>query len=214
MSGGPSSGQEQVRTAEVIAALCLATDLGVGLPVEHGLHSTLIAMRLAARLGVDTGTASSTYYGCLLFYIGCTADAEIAAELFDENALSAHFAPVMFGTRTQMFAGIMRALANPESAPAMRAFQGATRLPQAVRGHRRHLEAMCEVGEMLTDRLGLPSSVRGLFVHLTERWDGKGEPAGLKGDETPLAVRIIHVARGRRLPMPGRRRGVRRTRGS
>ena len=34
--------------------------------------------------------------------------------------------------------------------------------------------ALCEVGEMLAERLGLPSSMRGLFVTLTERWDGKG----------------------------------------
>ena len=38
---------ERVRTAELIAALCLATDLGMGFPFEHGLHTTLIAMRLA-----------------------------------------------------------------------------------------------------------------------------------------------------------------------
>ena len=48
---------------------------------------------------------------------------------------------------------------------------------------------------MLTGRLGLPVSVRELFVHLTERWDGKGDPAGLRGDQIPLAIRIIHVAR-------------------
>ena len=35
------------------AALCLATDLGMAFPFEHGLHSTLIAMRLADRLGVE-----------------------------------------------------------------------------------------------------------------------------------------------------------------
>jgi hypothetical protein len=39
----------------------------MGLPYEHGLHSTLLAMRLAERLEVDTGTAFQTYYGCLLF---------------------------------------------------------------------------------------------------------------------------------------------------
>ena len=44
---------ERVRAAEVIAALCLATDLGIGLPFEHGLHKHLVAMRLADRLGVD-----------------------------------------------------------------------------------------------------------------------------------------------------------------
>jgi hypothetical protein len=37
----------EMRTAELVAALCLATDLGMGFPFEHGLHTTLIGMRLA-----------------------------------------------------------------------------------------------------------------------------------------------------------------------
>lgn len=195
MSGEFSSGRDQVRAAEVIAALCLATDLGLGLPFEHGLHSTLVAMRLCERMGVDSDTASQTYYGCLLFYAGCTADAEVAAELFDDGALLAHFTLVMFGFRAQTMAGIMRALASPDSALPMRALQVAGRLPKAVRGHERHLVAFCEVAQMLTDRLGLPPAVRGLFAHLPERWDGKGEPAGLAGEDIPLPLRIIHVAR-------------------
>jgi hypothetical protein len=100
-----SSDQAEVRAAELIAALCLATDLGTGLPFEHGLHSTLVAMRLAERIGVDSQTATQTYYGCLLFHAGCTADAEVAAELFDEGALLTHFTPVMFGTPGQTVAG-------------------------------------------------------------------------------------------------------------
>ena len=55
----------QVRAAELIAALSLATDLGIGVPLEHGLRSTLIAMRLGERLGVDAETASQTCYACL-----------------------------------------------------------------------------------------------------------------------------------------------------
>jgi hypothetical protein len=179
----------------VIAALCLATDLGMGLPFEHGLHSTIFAMRLGERLGVDSETASQIYYGCLLFYVGCTADAEITAELFEDGALLTHFTPVMFGTRAETTAGIMRALAGSGSGPPMRVFRVASRLPRAVRGHQKHLSALCEVAQMLSDRLGLPPSVRGLFVHLTERWDGKGDPAGLKGEEIPLPLRVIHVAR-------------------
>ena len=73
VSSDSSAGQDEVRTADLIAALCLATDLGMRLPFEHGLHSTLFAMRLAERLGVDSETAYQTYYGCLLFYAGCTA---------------------------------------------------------------------------------------------------------------------------------------------
>ncbi len=191
----PPSDGDEVRTAEVIAALCLATDLGMGFPLEHGLHSTLFAMRLCDSLGVDRETAAQTYYGCLLFYIGCTADAEVAADIFDEGALLAHFAPVMFGTRAETMGGIMRALADPGSGRAMRAVQVASRLPRAVRGHRRHIDALCEVAQLLSDRLGMPRPVRDLWVQLTERWDGKGEPAGISGAQIELPLRIMHVAR-------------------
>jgi HD-GYP domain-containing protein (c-di-GMP phosphodiesterase class II) len=194
--GEASSSGEQVRAAEVIAALCLATDLGMGLPFEHGLQSTLVAMRLGERLGIDVETASQTYYACLLFYVGCTADAEVTAEIFrDDTALITYFTPVMFGSRAEVIAGIMRALAPPGAAPPVRAAQIARRLPKAVGGHKRHLIALCEVAQMLTDRLGLPGALQALWVHLTERWDGKGEPGRLKGDQIPLPLRIVHVAR-------------------
>jgi HD-GYP domain-containing protein (c-di-GMP phosphodiesterase class II) len=194
--GRGSPGGDEVRAAEVIAALCLATDLGMGLPFEHGLHSTLVAMRLGERLDLDAETASQTYYACLLFYAGCTADAEINAELFrDETALLTYFTPVMFGSRREVIAGIMRALAPPGSAAPVRAAEIARRLPKAVRGHRRHLAAICEVARMLTQRLGLPVSLQLLWADLTERWDGKGEPGRLKGEEIPLPLRIVHVAR-------------------
>jgi len=190
-----SSDQEEVRAAELVAALCLATDLGVELPFEHGLHSTLVALRLAGRLGVDSETVALTYYGCLLFHAGCTADAVTAAALFDEGALVTHFTPVMFGTPAQMLAGIMRALAGQESAAAVSALRVARRLPQAVRAYHSNLAAGCEVAQMLSRRLGMPPSVQGLLAHLTERWDGKGEPGRLRGEEIPLPLRIVHVAR-------------------
>jgi len=34
-----------VRGAELNASLCLPTDLGMGFPFEHGLQTTLTAMR-------------------------------------------------------------------------------------------------------------------------------------------------------------------------
>jgi HD-GYP domain-containing protein (c-di-GMP phosphodiesterase class II) len=152
-------------------------------------------MRLADSLGVGREESAQTYYACLLVYAGCTADAELAAEFFDEDALAIHFSPVMFGSRTEIMRGITRALAYPRTSPTARAAQVVRRLPRAVKGHKLHVTALCEVAQMLTDRLGLPSSVRDLFVTLTERWDGKGEPGRAKGDEIPVPVRIAHVAR-------------------
>ena len=94
--------------------MSLATDLGIGVPLEHGLHSTLVGMRLCERLGVDPETASQTYYGCLLFYVGCTAPADIGLEVFGgEDALTKYATPTRYGSRPEVVAGMLRALAPP-----------------------------------------------------------------------------------------------------
>jgi hypothetical protein len=79
----PSPGQERVRCAELVAALCLATDLAMGFPFEHGLHATQVATRLGDRLAIDTETASDAYYACLLSYCGERRGAEQVAD--DKN---------------------------------------------------------------------------------------------------------------------------------
>ena len=196
MQGDEPKGEERVRAAEVIAALSLATDLGIGVPLEHGLHSTLIGMRLCERLGVDAETASQTYYGCLLFYVGCTAPADIGLEMFGEDdALTTYATPFRFGSRPEMMMGMLRALAPPGSPPLPRALQVARGLPKLARGYGGVVAAICEVAEMLTDRLGLPATFSRLFRHGGERWDGKGIPGRARREQIPLPVRIVHVAR-------------------
>ncbi len=193
---GASQAPESIRVAEVIAALSLATDLGIGVPLEHGLESTLLAMRLADRLNVDPETATQTYYACQLFYVGCTANADVAADLFGaDDALTTYASPGRFGSRAEMTAGFLRAVAPPGGAPLARAGQLARGLPKVARVFKHHIAAFCEVATMLTDRLGVHSSVGSLFAYVAERWDGKGQPGRAKGDEIPLPMRIVHVAR-------------------
>jgi HD-GYP domain-containing protein (c-di-GMP phosphodiesterase class II) len=188
--------EERIRATEVISALSLATDLGIGVPLEHGLQSTLIAMRLGEQLGIDAKTASQTYYTCLLFYVGCTANGDIAAEIFgDHNALTTYGAPVRFGARMERVAGLMRAVAPPTGTPLVRVRQLAHGLPRLARLFPGQLAALCEVAQMLTDRLGLPAEIGAMFLDVDERWDGKGDPGRAKGDEIPLAVRIAQIAR-------------------
>ncbi len=190
----PQPAYDEVRSAEVIGALCLATDLGMGLPLEHGLRSTMIAMRLAERLGLAEDEARQAFYGCLLFYVGCTADAETEASLFAPGALLRHFAPVMFGSPRETTLGILRALADPDSPAPVRLLQGVARMPRAGRSYGGHLDAMCEVAEMLCDDLGMPAGVRELFGDLTARWDGRGPRSKARGERIPVALRVIHVA--------------------
>jgi DNA-binding CsgD family transcriptional regulator len=191
--GEPSQGAEQVRAAEVIGALCLATDLGMGFPFEHGLHTTLIAARLADRLAVEPATASETYYASLLSHSGCTADAHLTAEVFG-GALTTNFNPVMYAPRRQVFVGLLRTLPDPDGPALARAAQAARRLPRMARAAGPQFAAMCEVGRMLADGVGLPPSVQGLLAYLMARWDGKDPLGTAKGEEIPLPMRIVHVA--------------------
>jgi HD-GYP domain-containing protein (c-di-GMP phosphodiesterase class II) len=196
VSNDASAGGERVRAAEVIAALSLATDLAIRVPLEHGLHSTLFAMRMCERLGVESETAAETYYACLLFYVGCTVNADIVAEVFgDHEALTTYALPARFGSRAEMMTGLMRAVAPPGTGPLVRAGQLAHGVPRLAGLFRGQIAALCEVARMLTDRLGLPPAVGALFGHAAERWDGKGQPGRAEGDEISLAVRIVHVAR-------------------
>jgi HD-GYP domain-containing protein (c-di-GMP phosphodiesterase class II) len=186
--------EDGVRTAEVIAALCLATDLGMAFPFEHGLHTTLIGMRLADRLGVDRRTASETYYACLLSHAGCTTEAHIAAEVFG-GSLTTNLHPVAYGTTREILTGLLRALPDPGGPALVRFTQTARRLPRAAREQRPALAAACEVAGMLAERVGAPPSVPELLAQLTERWDGKGPLRRAKGDQIPVPMRIVHVAK-------------------
>ena len=169
-------GNERVRTAELIAALCLATDLGMAFPFEHGLHTTLIAMRLAGKLGIDRPSACRrTYYACQLAHAGCTTEAHAAAEIFG-GSMTSNLNPVMYGTGLDPLKGLLRALPDPESPPLTRWAQTARRLPSIARAQRPALAAACEVAGMLADRAGAPRSVPGLLAYLMERWDGMGPP--------------------------------------
>jgi HD-GYP domain-containing protein (c-di-GMP phosphodiesterase class II) len=188
-----ASSGASVRSAEVIAALCLATDLGMGFPFEHGLHSTLIASRVAERLRVDPATTTGTYYACLLSHSGCTTDAHVTAEVFG-GSLTTHLNPVMYGSRREVLGGLLRALPPPESAGPVRTLQAARRLPRMARSARPQFTAMCEVAQMLAYGVCLPPFVQGLLAHLFERWDGKGPLGRAKGAAIPLPMRIVHVA--------------------
>ena len=183
----------EVRAAELVAALCLASDLGMGFPFEHGLHTTLIGMRLADRLGVDRSTAAQTYYACLLTHAGCTTDAHLTGEVF-ASSLTTHLNPVVYGSRRQVLGGLMRALAPEDSGGPRRAVEVVRRFPRMARGTRPQLSAACEVAQLLGERVGSPDSVPPLLAYLLERWDGQGPLGRAKGDAIPLPMRIVAVA--------------------
>src|SRR5262245_56954407 len=77
-----------VRLADLMAALSIATDLGMGQPLEFALQSCVLALRLAEKLDFSAAELRATYYQALLRYIGCNAETCMLAAIFgDELAL-------------------------------------------------------------------------------------------------------------------------------
>jgi HD-GYP domain-containing protein (c-di-GMP phosphodiesterase class II) len=194
MSEQDANRTDRVRTAELAASLSLATDLGMGLPFEHGLNATVMAMRLADLLGVDSDTARQVFYASLLSYSGCTTDADLSSRIF-AGGLTTYLTPVEYGTAGQRLGAVLRAVTPPDTSPARKLYERTLRMPAAGRFQRPHYVALCEVAEMLAERLCLPSDISVLFRQLTERWDGSGVLARSQAEEIPQSLRIVHIAK-------------------
>src|SRR6478735_619060 len=83
MSAPPT--ETRVRLAELIAMISLGTDLGMGQPMEHAMRQSLIALRLAERLGLDETTRGVVYYVGLIAWVGCHIDAYEQAKWFGDD---------------------------------------------------------------------------------------------------------------------------------
>ena len=183
-----------LRLAEFIAALSLATDLGMGQPLEQGLRTCLVALELADAAGAEE-VAAETYYTALLRFLGCTADAFESAQLAGNDiALRSAIAPVLGASPGTFLRAVMPALGAGLSAGQKAALRaaflatGPARLRAGVRAH-------CEAAEMLASRLDLPLGVRSAMGAAFEQWNGRGFPNGLRGESIPLAARVVAIAR-------------------
>ena len=170
----------RLRLAELIAALSLATDLGLGMPQEHVLCQCRIALGLADRVGVDDAERAAVYYTAMLAWVGCTADSyELAAQFGDEIEFRAAAHEVDL------------ARVGTGRPPLRRARMAATVVTTQGRVAAEAMTAHCQVASQIARRLGLGPEVQEPLVHVFARWDGRGIPAGTGGEELPLAIRLV-----------------------
>ena len=187
---------EGLRLAELIAALSLATDLGVGQPLEQALRTCLIALALGDRLGLSEPERSEVYYVALLRFVGCTADASEMAQMAggDEIAMREAIAPVAGGSPREFASHVLPTLGAGKG-PVRRARLIAGMMRSGREVVREGLRAHCELGEHLAVRLGLPAGVRASLGAAFEQWNGAGMPNGISGEDIPLSARIVVLAR-------------------
>ena len=181
------------RRAEVVAALSLGLDLGLGQPMEHMLRAAVIATRLADQVGLTATQRGVVYYAQLISWIGCQADSpELSALFVDEIAFRAGTYPV--DLRGLSRARFLLGRAGSDRAPLDR---GLATVRMLAGGHRQMhdlLESHYASAGALADRLAMGDGVRHAIHHTFERWDGTGLPRGVAGDAIPIEMRVVHVA--------------------
>ncbi len=192
----PAAHTPQLRLAEVVAALSLATDLGMGQPMEQALRTCVLAMTLGRELCLDGAILSDTYYLALLRFIGCTSDAHEAAAASggDEIADRALVAPVVMGDAREFLHHYLPRFAGDRALP-VRLVLLARALAEGTDRARRTIAVHCQVAQMLAARLDIRPSVAQCVGALFERWDGTGIPGDLAGDAIPIPARLVSVAR-------------------
>ncbi len=183
-----------LRLIEAAGVMSLATDLAMGQPLEHGLRTAIMALRLAEAMGLGEDDQVTVFYTGVLHFAGCTAESEIDAQFFgDELAARPQMLAAMMGTRRELITRAMR-VAHAESTPLTRAAQMARSAFGGVAEFRKWAASHCDVARVLGERMGFSPQIQTALRHLYERWDGKGMPGDLRGSQIPLAVRLMQVA--------------------
>ena len=182
-----------VRLAELVAALSLGIDLGFGQPMEHVLRQCLIALRLAEGIGLDEDQRAVVYYTALLVNVGCHSDAYEQAKWFGDDIALKSIKYDHEPKSLRMTATGMRFLGSGH--PPLHRFR--LGLAFALSGHREVDDMMAHhaaIAGTMAKQLSLPGEVVEAISAAYERWDGRGWPGELEGEEIPLASRIAQVA--------------------
>ena len=182
-----------VQLAELVGAFSLATDLGMGQPMEHVLRSWLIAGRLGERLGLEPSARVALYYVIVLAWAGCVADtAEVATWFGDDIAFRGDSYRVDLAGLPLMGFALSHVGAG---APFLHRLRLATNLVlTGGRAIERGLMSHCLSTTQLAVRLGLPAEVCDPLRQVFTRWDAKGVPDGLGGEQIARPVRLFHLA--------------------
>jgi HD-GYP domain-containing protein (c-di-GMP phosphodiesterase class II) len=181
-----------VTLAELLAAFSLATDLGLGQPMEHVLRSWRIADQLAGRIGLPEDERASLYYVAVLAWVGCVADTpEVARWFGDDIAFRGDSYQVEFTGLPAL--GLMLSHAGTGQPTLDRLRVATTLVVTGGKGIRQGLASHCLTTSRMAEQIGLGPQVAEPLRQFFTRWDGRGVPE-VGGDDIALTVRLFHLA--------------------
>ncbi|MHB8235163.1 MAG: HD-GYP domain-containing protein, partial [Solirubrobacteraceae bacterium] len=190
----PNAPERPIRAAEVIGALSIATDLGTGQPPEHAMRTAALAVRLGELADASSQELSDIYYVALLHASGCTANGHEAAQLFGDDIAHRAAFYLVDPTNPAEVLEFYRSNVGLGRSPEVRSRLIEDAIANAAPRARESFATMCEVAQRFAGWLGLRPTVEQSLGYIFSRWDGLGFPS-VAGDETPLTMRVVHVAK-------------------
>ena len=186
---------EVVPLTDVLASLSFALDLTEGQPMGHSLRTCLISMELAERLDLPLQARRDLYYAAILKDAGCSSNAAAVFQMFGCDEIAAKRARM----RTDWSSDLRAALfALEHAAPGASWFERAKRVASLARlgpkAAAKLVQVRCDRGAELVTQLGFGRGAAEAVRALDEHWDGHGHPRGLKGEQIPLAARVLELA--------------------
>ncbi|MBX7430621.1 HD domain-containing protein [Mycobacterium sp. Y57] len=179
--------------AELLAALSIAIDLGLGQPAEHMLRSAVIATRIADRLGLDRPQRDCCYYTALIMWIGCHADSHEYARWFGDDIAVRRDSYLVDWSGLPYLRFLLSNAGRGE--PLLHRLSLIATLMADARGNISQLiHSHCSSASMLAHRLGLSDDVQTALGFTFERYDGGGLPSGVGGEQIPLPMRVAQLA--------------------
>jgi HD-GYP domain-containing protein (c-di-GMP phosphodiesterase class II) len=186
--------EKPIRAAELVGALSIATDLGTGQPLEHALRTAVLAVRLGELAGVSAEELADTYYVALLHASGCTSNGHEAAQLFGDDIAHRAAFYLVDPTNPAEVLEFYRSNVGLGRPPEVRSRMIEDAIANAAPRAREAFATMCEVAQRFAGWLGLRHSIEAALEYVFARWDGRGLP-DVAGDDIPLPMRLVHVAR-------------------
>lgn len=183
----------EVRRIDLLRILSLASDLGVGLPPEHGLRACYIGLRIAGQLGLSDEEQRDLLHVALLKDSGCTSWTTQLAAMVRGDEIAARRDILFFrefGAKRDVIGWATKFVGAGSPLP-MRLGRMADFMVAGRDFMREGFESGGEVSCRIAERLGASETARHALRSLFEQWNGKGMPRGLRGEAIPLLSRIV-----------------------
>ena len=189
----PDNAAPLVRQSEVISALSRAIDLTEGQPMGHAARSCMIGMRLAGELGLGVADRSALFYALLLKDVGCSSTAARVSEIIggDDLGFKGGLKRIDWNRPSE---AVRHIVGSTSGSPLERARRVAAVARSGARLGDELVGLRCDRGAQILQLLSFPDATVVAMASADEHWDGRGKPAGLRGEEISVLGRLVGLA--------------------